>query len=44
MKYHCLFLIEFDNHVDDMLYRLNDYRNDLVDLQYIIEEILKETE
>jgi len=36
--------IEFENHVDDMLYRLNDYRNDLVDLQYIIEEILKETE
>ena len=36
--------IEYENNVDDLLYRINDYRNDLVDLQTIISKILKETE
>lgn len=36
--------IEYENNVDDLLYRVNDYRNDLIDLQSIIKRILKETE
>jgi len=36
--------IEYENNVDDLLYRINDYRNDLIDLQPIIKRILKETE
>ena len=36
--------IEYENNVDDLLYRVNDYRNDLIDLQSIIKRILKGTE
>ena len=36
--------IEYENNVDDLLYRVNDYSNDLIDLQSIIKRILKETE
>jgi len=36
--------IEYENNVDDLLYRVNDYRNDLNDLRSIINDILEETE